>query len=168
MCLGYVSKDCTVNINLQLRTFWNVHPDVRTYTPYWKQEAHEPHRSIEKHFQLANTFAQSYNYTITLSTIAIENNHYLFLGNWMSWLAMSHFYPRMFCDKLVWSWSSGSGEEDFKMLSLYFRYYLPFIWTNLNAFNQLYPRMLCAKLSWLFKLVIFFGFISHWKRVWSI
>ena len=53
--------------------------------------------------------------------------------------------------KFGWNWLSGSGEEDFRISSMYFRYFIfispwrrvgPFIWTNMNP---LYPRILCAK-----------------------
>ena len=53
-----------------------------------------------------------------------------------------------------WNWPTGSVEEDFKILSMYFRYFViispwkragSFIWTNLNP---LHPRMLCAKFGW--------------------
>ena len=49
---------------------------------------------------------------------------------------------------------SGSGEEDFLILSMYFRYFViisplkragPFIWTKLNP---IHPRMFCIKFSW--------------------
>ena len=63
-------------------------------------------------------------------------------------------YPRMLCVKFGWNWPSGSGEEDFKNSSMYFRSFLiispwkrarPFIWINFNAFH---PRMLCANFGW--------------------
>ena len=52
------------------------------------------------------------------------------------------------------NWLSISGEEDFVISSMYFRYFIiispwkragPFIWTNLNPLHQ---RMLCAKFGW--------------------
>ena len=60
----------------------------------------------------------------------------------------------MLCAKFGWNWISGSAEEDFLILSMYFLYFViispwkrawPFIWTNLNP---LHPRMLCAKFGW--------------------
>ena len=51
----------------------------------------------------------------------------------------------MLCAKFGWNWPSGSGEEDFKISSMYFRYLViispwkraePFIWMNLNPFSQ--------------------------------
>ena len=60
----------------------------------------------------------------------------------------------MLCAKFGWNWQSGSREEDFKILSMYFHYLViifpwkragPFIWTNLNS---LHARMLCDKFGW--------------------
>ena len=57
-------------------------------------------------------------------------------------------------DRFGWNWLSGSGEEDFWISSMYFRYFIintpwkragSFIWTNLNPPH---PRMLCAKFGW--------------------
>ena len=67
---------------------------------------------------------------------------------------LNPLHPRMHCDKFGWNWLSGSGEEDFLILSMYFSYFAiifpwkragPFIWTNLN---HLHPGMLCAKFGW--------------------
>ena len=61
----------------------------------------------------------------------------------------------MLCAKFGWKWLSGSGEEeDFWILSMYFRYFViicpwkragSFIWTNLNS---LHPRLHCDKFGW--------------------
>ena len=40
------------------------------------QEAHGPHRSLEKQFQSINTFAKSFGYTKTLIK---KKNHYILL-----------------------------------------------------------------------------------------
>ena len=70
------------------------------------------------------------------------------------WTNLNPLYPRMLCAKFGWNWPSGSGEEDFLISSMYFRYFVilspwkragPFIWTNLNL---LHPRMLCDKFGW--------------------
>ena len=70
---------------------------------------------------------------------------------WTNW---NPLHPRMLCAKFGWNWASGSVEEDFLILSMYFLYFViispwkragPFIWTN---WNPLHPRMLCAKFSW--------------------
>ena len=70
------------------------------------------------------------------------------------WTNLNPIHPRMLCAKFGWNWSSDSGEEDFLISSMYFRYFViispwkragPFIWTNLNP---LHPRMLFAKFGW--------------------
>ena len=70
------------------------------------------------------------------------------------WTNLNPLHPRLLCVKFGWNWPSGSGEEDFLILSTYFRYFViispwkrtgPFIWTNLNP---LHPSMLCAKFGW--------------------
>ena len=94
-------------------------------------------------------------------------------------------HQRMHCAKFGWNWPSGSAEEDFKILLMYFRYFIiisagkgagPFIWTKLNL---LHPKMLFANFGWnwpsgsgenIFKLCqcIFAisSIISPWKRTW--
>ena len=70
------------------------------------------------------------------------------------WTKLNPIHQRLLCAKFVLNRPSGSGEEDFLILSIYFRFFLiispwkregPFIWTNLNP---LHPRMLCAKFGW--------------------
>ena len=70
------------------------------------------------------------------------------------WRNLNPLHPRMLCAKIGWNWLSGSGEENFLISSMYFRYFViippkkrtgPFIWTNLN---HLHPRMHCAKFRW--------------------
>ena len=57
----------------------------------------------------------------------------------------------MLCAKFRWKWYSRSGEEDFKILSMYFDYHFPLekgdplIWMKLNS---LHPSMFCAKFGW--------------------
>ena len=67
---------------------------------------------------------------------------------------LNPLYRRMLCVKFGWNWLSGSGEEDFLISSMYFRYFViispwiragPFIWTN---WYPLHPRMLCVKFGW--------------------
>ena len=99
------------------------------------------------------------------------------------WTNLNPLHPRMLCAKFRWNWPSCSGEEDFLISSMYFRYFIiispwkragPFFWTNLNP---LYPRMLCAKFGWnwlsgsgeedfLLSSIYFcfFVIISPWKR----
>ena len=40
------------------------------------------------------------------------------------WKNLNPLHPRMLCVKIGWNWPSGSGEE-FQILSMYFRNYLP-------------------------------------------
>ena len=70
------------------------------------------------------------------------------------WTNLNPLQPRMFCAMFGWNWASGSGEEDFKISSMYFHYFViisplkragPFIWTKLNP---LHLRMLCTKFGW--------------------
>ena len=62
--------------------------------------------------------------------------------------------PEMHCAKFGWNWLSGSWEDEFYILSIYFRYFViispwkragPLIWTNLN---HLHTWMHCAKFGW--------------------
>ena len=101
------------------------------------------------------------------------------------WRNINLLHQRMLCAKFGWNWPSGSGEEDIKILSMYFRYFVIispwkmvglFIWTNLNPLHQ---RMLCAKFGWnwpsgsgedfLISSTYFryFVIISPWKRAGS-
>mgnify|MGYP003691611305 CR=1 FL=1 len=70
------------------------------------------------------------------------------------WTNLNPLHPRMLCAKYGWNWPSGSGEEDFLILSMFFHCFVIispwkrvglFTWTNLNS---LHPRMLCAKFNW--------------------
>ena len=70
------------------------------------------------------------------------------------WTNLNPLHPRMLCAKFGWNKLSGSGEEDFLITSMYFRYFViispskragPFLWTNLNS---LHPRMFCANFGW--------------------
>ena len=86
-------------------------------------------------------------------------HHFVIISPWKRagsfiWTNLNPLHPRMLCAKFGWNWLSGSGEEDFLILSMYFHYFIiifpwkragPFIWTNLNP---IYPRMLCAKFGW--------------------
>ena len=72
-----------------------------------------------------------------------------------TWTNLNSLHPRMLCDKYGWNWLSGSGEENFKILSKYFRFFViishwksagPFIWKK--KLNLLHPKMLCAKFGW--------------------
>ena len=67
---------------------------------------------------------------------------------------LNPLHPRMLWAKFGWNWPCRSGEEDFLISSIYFRYFIiispwkragPF---NLSILNPLYRRMLCAKFGW--------------------
>ena len=66
------------------------------------------------------------------------------------WTNLNSLHPRMHCAKFCWNRPSGSGEENFLILSMYFFYLViispwkgagSFIWTNLYP---LHPRMHCV------------------------
>ena len=40
------------------------------------------------------------------------------------WTNLNPLHPRMLYAKFGWNWLSGSGEEDFKILSMYFSYFV--------------------------------------------
>ena len=76
----------------------------------------------------------------------------------------------MLCAKFGWNMPSGSGEEDFKILLMYFRYFFlispwkgtgRFLWTNLNP---LHPRMFCAKFGWFWRRMFFKLSQRFWRR----
>ena len=95
--------------------------------------------------QAINTFARSYDYTITL---IMRKNHYLLFENWMllylkKKLPFTPLLSRMLTivpSQFVWNWPSSSGEgELFKILSMYFCFFIiispwkrawPFVWTK--------------------------------------
>ena len=93
----------------------------------------------------------------------------------------------MICAKFCWNWPSGSGEDDFSNLLMYFRNFViispwPFIWTKLNPLHPL-GRILCAKFGWnmpsgsgeedLLKLSMYFQFHNYlpleknWPFTWT-
>ena len=86
---------------------------------------------------------------------SLFRNYPLLGKNWpFIWTNLNSLQPMMHCAKFGWNRSSGSGEENFLILSMYFRYFeiispleraVSVIWTN---YNPLYPRMLCAKFGW--------------------
>ena len=40
------------------------------------------------------------------------------------WRKLNPLHPRMICAKNGWNWLSGSGEEDFLISPIYFRYFI--------------------------------------------
>ena len=74
------------------------------------------------------------------------------------WTNLNHRYSNMLCPKFGWNWPSVSGEEDFKISSMYFRHFViiyPSKWAR-SSFEQTWipspkghPRMLLAKFVWI-------------------
>ena len=63
------------------------------------------------------------------------------------WTKLNPLHPRILCAKFGWNWPCGSGEEDFLISSIYFRYIIiisprkrarPFIWKTWIPFTQGY------------------------------
>ena len=113
--------------------------------PNKRSKGHIAH--LRKQFKSINT----YDYIIAL--IKRRKNHYYFYENWMVF-HLNKIESHSPKDALCQVCFSGSGEEDFLILSIYFWYFViispqkrvgPFIWLKLNP---LHPRMLCAKFGW--------------------
>ena len=60
---------------------------------------------------------------------------------WTSWTNLNPFHSTMHCAKFSWNWPSGSGEDDYLILSMYFRNFEvispwkksePIMWAILN------------------------------------
>ena len=43
------------------------------------------------------------------------------------WTNLNSLYPRMLCAKFGWNWFSGSGEDDFLILSMFFHYFCNYL-----------------------------------------
>ena len=43
------------------------------------------------------------------------------------WTNLNPLHPRMLCAKFSWNWLSGSGEEDFLILSMFFPYFCNYL-----------------------------------------
>ena len=78
-------------------------------------------------------------------------------------------HPRMLCAKFGCNWSSGSGEEDFKILSMYYCYFTiisilekgsVLIWTNMVKWFLIRRFFKISSMSFCYFLII-----SPWKRV---
>ena len=82
-------------------------------------------------------------------------NHFVIISPWKRagsfiWRNLNPLLPRMPCAKFGWNWFSGSGEEDFLILSMYFRYFIiisswkragSFFWTKLNSQGCVVPSL---------------------------
>ena len=126
-----------------------------------KQESHGPHRSPEKTtcMIISSCWLREEKTIINFMTF-----HWFFICT-----NLNSLYPRMLCAKFDWNWPSGSGDEDFLISSMYFRYFViispwkragSFIWINLNP---LYPRMLWLKLAqwfWIRRCLKFINVFS--------
>ena len=87
--------------------------------------------------------------------------YFCFFCNYLPWEKggalhlnkLESLHPRILCAKFGWNWLSGSGEEDFLILSLFFPYFCNYLpWEkggalHLNKLESLHPRILCAKLG---------------------
>ena len=106
---------------------------------------------LRKQFKSINTN----DYIITLIKRRKKNIiNFIIIYCFFIWRNLNPPHPRMLCAKIDWNWLIGSGEENFLIMSMYFRYFViislwkragPFIWTNLNP---LHPRMHCDKFGW--------------------
>ena len=79
------------------------------------------------------------------------------------WTNLNLLHPWILCGKFGLNWSSGSGEEDFLIPSIYFHSFViispwkrawSYNWINWNPLHQ---RMLCTKFGW--NLALWF-----WRR----
>ena len=89
---------------------------------FTKQEAHGPNAHLRNQFQSINTFAQSYNYIITL-ILRGRNDHLLF-DNWIVLICktLSPLHQRMLCAKVGWNWPSWFWRF-LNFVNLYFRHF---------------------------------------------
>ena len=90
-----------------------------------------------------NVFSPFCNY---LPFLSMYFSYFTIISPWKRagpfiWTELIPLLLRMLCVKFGWNWLSGSGEEIFLILSIYFSYFLikspwkrawPFIWTNLR------------------------------------
>ena len=116
--------------------------------------------------------------------LLFRNNLPLEIGGPFICRNLNSIHPKILCAKFGWNWPNGSKEEDFKILSEYFGYFIisplrkgrgPSLKKTLNT---LFPKILCAKFVeiWpgglgedflkLCQLMYFLYFviISTWKR----
>ena len=76
------------------------------------------------------------------------------IENWLFLICkiFNSLHPRMLWTKSAWNWSSGSGEEEFQMWSMYFCYV---VIIGHGPFNPIHPRMLCAKFGWNWPMKVY-------------
>ena len=70
---------------------------------------HNAHLKIDKHIWLSKYWLR-------------EKNHYFFMRTewFFIWTNLNPLNPKMQCGRFGWNWSSGSWEEDFLNVSMYF------------------------------------------------
>ena len=112
--------------------------------------------------------------TFTKILMKRDKNIFSFFQNWMVLICknLNSFYQRMLCAKLGWNWLNGSGEEDFKISSMYFCYFIIFFpWKRVGYFiwlhlNPNHSKMIFVKFGWNLPCVqekkIFIGKICQW------
>ena len=97
---------------------------------------------------------------VEIGSLVLEKRLFLISSMYFRYFCNNLLHPRMHCDKFGWKWPSGSGEEDFWILSMFFHYFViicpwksavPFVWINLNS---LHPRMLFAKFGEIGSVVL--------------
>ena len=64
----------------------------------------------------------TYDFTVTL--IKRKNLKFMIIYWFLIWRNLNPLHPMMLCAKIVWNWHSGSREEDFLILSMYFHYFV--------------------------------------------
>ena len=72
-------------------------------------------------FYVLDKSIKTYDYIITLSKRKVKKTYFNLMRIWSN---LNPLYPRMLCAKFGWNWPSGSGEKDFLISSMYFRYFI--------------------------------------------
>ena len=87
---------------------------------------------LRKQFKSINT----YEYIITLIKRRKKIINFMRIYFFFIWRNLNPFHPRMLCAEIGWNWLSGSGEEDFLISSMYFRYFVIISpWNRLGALH---------------------------------
>ena len=108
------------------------------------QEAHGPHHSSEKKSRRCRFSNFVYVFSVHCNNLPSKSAWFLI------WINLNPLHPQILCAKFGWYWPSGSGEVDFKILSMYFRYFIIIppsplekgVALHLNNLNPLHPRSL--------------------------
>ena len=105
------------------------------------QEAHGPHHSSGKKTPRCRFSNFVYVFSVHCNNLPSKSAWFLI------WINLNPLHPQILCAKFGWYCPSGSGEVDFKILPMYFGYFiiippppwkraLPFIWTTWIPFTQ--------------------------------